>query len=100
MPKRIIQGVVLSTKMQKTIVIAVERRYLHPVMQKVVRRTKHFKVHDEHNVAKVGNLVWARECRPISKTKTWELVNDGDVAADSKGGDNTAGKTKSVKKNK
>ncbi len=82
MPKRLLQGVVLSTKMQKTIVIAVERRYLHPVMRKVVRRTKHYMAHDENNMAKVGNIVWIRECRPLSKRKTWELISEADVKND------------------
>ena len=79
MPKRILQGVVLSTKMQKTIVIAVERRYVHPMMKKVVRRTKHYMAHYETNMAKVGNVVWIRECRPISKRKTWELISEGEM---------------------
>ena len=79
MPKRMLQGVVLSTKMQKTIVIAVERRYLHPVMKKVVRRTKHYMAHDENNTAKVGNVVWIRECRPLSKRKSWELISETDM---------------------
>ncbi|MGI9461309.1 MAG: 30S ribosomal protein S17 [Alphaproteobacteria bacterium] len=82
MPKRMLQGVVLSTKMQKTIVIAVERRYKHPVMKKVVRRTKHYKAHDESNQAMVGQLVWIRECRPISKSKTWELMSDNKIKND------------------
>lgn len=76
MPRRLLQGVVLSTKMKKTIVVVVERRFSHPVMRKVVRRTKHYMAHDEREIAKVGQLVWIRECRPISKNKTWEMFNE------------------------
>lgn len=92
MPKRMLQGVVLSTKMQKTIVIAVERRYLHPVMRKVVRRTKHYMAHDENNMAKVGNVVWIRECRPISKRKTWELISETEMKTAKVSGSQTAEK--------
>lgn len=76
MPKRMLQGTVLSTKGDKTIVISVESRLLHPVMKKVVRRTKNYMAHDANNKAMVGALVWIRECRPISKSKTWELISE------------------------
>lgn len=74
MPKRILQGVVISDKNDKTIVVDVERRFTHPVMKKTVRRTKKYQAHDENNTAKAGEIVRIVECRPISKNKTWTLL--------------------------
>ncbi len=74
MPKRILQGVVVSDKGDKSIVVTVERRFTHPVMKKVVRRSKKYMAHDENNVAKIGDQVRIQECRPISKRKSWELI--------------------------
>jgi small subunit ribosomal protein S17 len=74
MPKRILQGVVVSDKQDKTIVVKVERRFTHPMMKKTVRRTKNFHAHDENNRAKVGDTVQIEESRPYSKLKTWVLV--------------------------
>ena len=81
MPKRVLQGVVVSDKNDKTIVVKVERRFTHPVLKKTVRRSKNYHAHDEGNVAKVGQTVQIEECRPFSKTKTWRLVGEGEVAA-------------------
>lgn len=75
MPKRVLQGVVVSDKSDKTIVVKVERRFTHPVLKKTVRRSKNYHAHDEVNRAKVGEVVQIVECRPYSKTKTWELVD-------------------------
>ena len=80
MPKRVLQGVVVSDKQDKTVVVKVERRFTHPVMKKTVRRTKNYHVHDEANSAKVGDLVSIRESRPYSKLKTWELVSESGSA--------------------
>ncbi|WP_019904482.1 30S ribosomal protein S17 [Methylobacterium sp. 77] len=77
MPKRVLQGVVVSDKGEKTIVVKVERRFTHPVMKKTVRRSKNYHAHDESNFAKVGQTVSIEECRPFSKTKTWKLVDAG-----------------------
>ncbi len=74
MPKRILQGVVVSDKPDKTVVVLVERRFTHPVMKKTVRRTKRYHAHDEGNVAKAGDVVRIQECRPMSKTKAWMLL--------------------------
>jgi small subunit ribosomal protein S17 len=74
MPKRVLQGVVVSDKTDKTIVVKVERRFTHPVLKKTVRRSKNYHAHDEGNVAKVGQSVQIEESRPFSKTKTWKLV--------------------------
>ena len=85
MPKRVLQGVVVSDKVDKTIVVKVERRFTHPVLKKTVRRTKNYHAHDETNVAKVGQVVQIQESRPFSKTKTWMLV-DKAGAGDGEGG--------------
>ena len=74
MPKRVLQGVVVSDKNDKTIVVLVERRFTHPVMKKTVRRTKKYHAHDEGNVAKAGGIVRIEECRPMSRSKTWALL--------------------------
>ena len=74
MPKRILQGVVVSDKNAKTIVVVVERRFTHPVLKKTVRRSKKFHAHDEQNAAKVGDIVRIQECRPVSKNKRWMFL--------------------------
>ena len=75
MPKRVLQGVVVSDKNDKTIVVQVERRYTHPLLKKTVRRTKKYHAHDEQNSFKVGDQVSIEETRPISKNKRWIAVN-------------------------
>ena len=82
MPKRVLQGVVVSDKTDKTIVVKVERRFTHPVLKKTVRRTKNYHAHDEGNVAKIGQTVSIEESRPYSKTKTWKLVEAGQGGQD------------------
>ncbi len=77
MPKRILQGVVVSDKTDKTVVVRVERRFTHPVFQKTVRRAKKYHAHDEANSKKEGDVVRIQECKPISKTKRWEVIGDG-----------------------
>ena len=72
MPKRVLQGVVVSDKNAKTVVVKVERRFTHPVMKKTVRRSKKYHAHDETGQYKTGDIVRIRECRPLSKLKTWE----------------------------
>ena len=74
MPKRILQGKVVSDKNDKTVVVKVERRFNHPLFKKVVRRSKNYKAHDENNVKKVGDLVSIQETKPISKDKCWVVV--------------------------
>lgn len=74
MPKRILQGTVVSDTNDKTVVVSVERRFTHPIMKKTVRRSKKYHAHDEANVAKVGDIVQIEECAPISKNKRWTLV--------------------------
>ena len=75
MPKRIMQGVVVSDKMDKTVVVNVERKFPHPLYQKYIKRSKRYHAHDENNVHKVGDVVSIQECRPLSKTKRWEVLS-------------------------
>ena len=74
MPKRVLQGVVVSDKNTKTVVVDVERRFIHPVLGKTVRRSKKYHAHDENGDYKIGDIVRIRECAPISKLKSWEVV--------------------------
>ncbi|MCC3246001.1 30S ribosomal protein S17 [Methylocystis sp. WRRC1] len=80
MPKRILQGVVVSDKQNKTVVVKVERRFTHPLFQKTVRRTKNYHAHDENGVFKVGDSVTIEETAPISKLKRWRVVEDAPKA--------------------
>lgn len=75
MPKRILQGTVISDKGDKTVVVNVERRFTDPVMKKTVRKSKRYHAHDADNAVKVGDEVSIQECRPISKLKRWEVVS-------------------------
>jgi small subunit ribosomal protein S17 len=79
MPKRVLQGVVVSDKnvATKTLVVQVERRFIHPVMGKTVRRSKKYHAHDEGKSHKTGDIVRIRECKPISKLKRWEVIGAG-----------------------
>lgn len=76
MPKRILQGTVVSDKNDKTVVVKVERRFTHPLYKKTVRRTKNYKAHDENNEKKVGDLVSIQESRPISRDKRWIVIDN------------------------
>jgi small subunit ribosomal protein S17 len=80
MPRRVLQGTVVSDKNAKTVIVSVERRIMHPVYKKFIRRSKRFAAHDESNACKVGDVVMIRECRPISKSKRWEVVTSADAA--------------------
>ena len=81
MPKRILQGVVVGDKNEKTVVVRVERRFAHPLLQKTVRRSKKYKAHDENNQCKVRDVVSIEETRPISKDKTWIVLHDAAAAS-------------------
>ena len=74
MPKRILTGTVVSDKNDKTVVVLVERKVKHPLYGKIIRRTKKYHAHDAENAAKAGEVVRIQECAPISKNKTWTLV--------------------------
>ena len=74
MPKKILNGIVVGDKPNKTITVAVERKYQHPVLKKVMKAKKKYSVHDEENKYKNGDKVSIIECRPYSKTKKFEVV--------------------------
>ena len=76
MPKRVLQGVVVSDKNDKTVVVEVERRYTHPLFKKTVRRTKKYHAHDEKNSFKIGDRVEIVESAPISKNKRWVVMTE------------------------
>ncbi|GJL85940.1 MAG: hypothetical protein DHS20C02_17150 [Micavibrio sp.] len=79
MPKRILEGAVVSDKQDKTITVLVERRYRHPVYKKYIKRSDKYAAHDENNQFKTGDRVQIVECRPISKRKTWQVLTSGEV---------------------
>lgn len=74
MPKRILEGLVVSDKGDKTVVVKVERTILHPVLKKTVRKSKRYHAHDESNSYKTGDSIRIIECAPKSKLKTWEVL--------------------------
>jgi len=74
MPRRVLTGRVTSDKMDKTVTVLVDRRIMHPLYKKFIRRSKNYAAHDEQNSCKVGDVVRIEECRPISKRKTWLVV--------------------------
>lgn len=80
MPKRILQGVVVSDKQDKTVVVKVERRFTHPLLKKTVRRSKNYHAHDELNQYKVGQTVWIEETRPLSRLKSWVVLSNAQNA--------------------
>ena len=76
MPKKILNGYVVSSKPDKTITVVVERKYQHPVLKKVIKAKKKYSAHDENNKYKKGDKVSIRECRPYSKSKRFEVIGD------------------------
>lgn len=74
MPKRVLQGIVINDKNDKTISVKVERKVKHPIYKKTIRLTKKYAVHDERNYFKIGDSVKLIENKPISKTKKWQVV--------------------------
>ncbi len=80
MPKRVLTGVIVSDKGDKTVVVNVERKVKHPLYGKIIRRTKKYHAHDEANVFKLGQTVRIEECAPLSKLKTWKVIDGGGVA--------------------
>ena len=76
MPKRILQGTVVSNKADKTIVVRVENNIKHPVYKKYITRSKRYSAHDPLNTAEIGDSVKIIECSPISKTKKWHIYSD------------------------
>jgi small subunit ribosomal protein S17 len=80
MPKRILTGTVVSDKTDKTVVVKVERKVKHPLYGKIIRRSKKYHAHDEANTFKEGQTVRIEECAPISKLKSWRVIDGGGVA--------------------
>lgn len=76
MPKRVMQGVIVSDKQDKTVTVLVERRVMHPLYKKYVKKSKKYAAHDEANSFKEGDQVSIRECRPLSKNKRWEVLTE------------------------
>ena len=76
MSKKILSGIVVSNKPNKTITVLVERKYQHPVLKKVIKAKKKYNVHDEDNKYKNGDKVSIRECKPFSKSKKFEVIGD------------------------
>ena len=74
MPKRVLQGTVVSTLNQNTLTVSVERRFKHPVLKKTIRRSKKYRAHGDNNAYKSGDIVKIQETVPISKTKRWEVI--------------------------
>ena len=82
MPRRIMEGVVVSTKSAQTAVVRVERTFLHPQMRKTVRQSKKYHAHDPSGFAKEGAIIQIRECAPVSKLKRWEVVPPAEAAGE------------------
>ncbi len=80
MPKRVLTGTIVSDKGDKTVVVNVERKVKHPLYGKIIRRTKKYHAHDEGNVFKLGQTVRIEECAPMSKLKTWKVIDGGGQA--------------------
>ncbi len=82
MPKRVLTGRVTSDKTDKTITVLVERRVMHPLYKKFIRRSKKYAVHDDANLCKEGDVVQIEECRPISKRKSWVVIERNGASLD------------------
>ena len=76
MPKKILTGVVVSDKSNKTVTVLVERKYSHPILKKVIKVQKKYSAHDENNKFKVGDKVSIVECKPFSKSKKFQVLED------------------------
>jgi small subunit ribosomal protein S17 len=85
MPKRVLTGRVISDKRDKTVTVLVERRVMHPLYKKFIRRSKKYSAHDEANLCKEGDVVQIEECRPISKTKCWVVIARNGAAIEKPG---------------
>jgi small subunit ribosomal protein S17 len=85
MPKRVLTGRVTSDKTDKTITVLVERRVMHPLYKKFIRRSKKYAAHDDANLCKEGDVVQIEECRPISKSKSWVVIERNGAAVERPG---------------
>ena len=82
MPKRVLTGRVTSDKTDKTITVLVERRVMHPLYKKFIRRSKKYAAHDDANLCKEGDVVQIEECRPTSKSKSWVVIERNGASLD------------------
>jgi small subunit ribosomal protein S17 len=103
MPRRILEGEVVSNKANKTVTVLVERKYMHPVYKKYIRKSDKYAAHDEHNQFNIGDTVQIQECRPISKSKRWAVITESknakqEVRARSAGETESAAKKNTPKK--
>ncbi len=101
MPRRVLEGRVVSDKMDKTVTVLVERQFMHPKYKKYIKRSSKYAAHDESNSVKEGELIQIIECAPISKRKSWTVVKDGAAAptqAEKKAAPKTQAKKAPVKK--
>jgi small subunit ribosomal protein S17 len=80
MPRRVLKGVIVSDKADKTVIVKVDRRFMHPVYKKYITKSKRYAAHDEKNTFAEGDIVNIEECRPLSKTKTWVVLSKADKA--------------------
>lgn len=76
MPRRVFQGTAVRDAKDKTVMVRVDRRVMHPLYKKFIRRSKKYMAHDENNLCKEGDIVRIRECRPLSKRKRWEVIRE------------------------
>ena len=76
MSARVLKGMVVSDKSDKTVVVRVNRRFMHPIYKKYITKSKKFSAHDEANTCKLGDMVSIQECRPISKNKSWRVLTE------------------------
>tara|TARA_Y100000590_G_scaffold457533_1_gene610361 strand:+ start:298 stop:552 length:255 start_codon:yes stop_codon:yes gene_type:complete len=74
MPKRILKGIVISNKQQKTVVVRVSRQVRHPLYKKIIKRSKKYNAHDESNKLNIGDFAIIQECKPYSKNKSWVVI--------------------------
>jgi len=79
MPRRVLTGQVVSDKMEKTVVVRIDRRVMHPLYKKIITRSKRYTAHDETNAMSVGDMVRIQECRPISRRKRFEVIGKVDA---------------------
>jgi small subunit ribosomal protein S17 len=86
MPKRILQGIVVSDACDKTIIVRVERRVMHPIYKKFISRSKKYAAHDETNRYRAGDRVRIEESRPLSKRKHWVVLSESEAVAEGAGG--------------
>lgn len=87
MPRRVLEGNVVSAKTDKTVTVLVERRFMHPIYKKYIRKSDKYAAHDELNTFKEGDRVLIEECRPMSKSKRWKVVSGVGAAAERKPGE-------------